>query len=142
MVNYCLSCKLTKKCFVTDFGLSLTVTTTTRFIGIRETSFGVVIVTVTPTAGVTGYWTRLNLSGNLENIIVDNAKYMNVELGNLMISSFQSSDQGLYVFHATDDTEKAHSAAIKVAMSGRCSIVMWNNITNIYYEKSWYIPKG
>lgn len=135
MVNYCLSCELTNKCFVTDFGLSLTVTTTTRFIGIGETSFSSVIVTVTPTDGVTGYWTRLNLSGNLETI-VDNEKYTNVELGHLMISSFQSSDQGLYVFHATDGTETAYNAAIKVAMSGRCSIVMWNNITNIYYEKS------
>jgi hypothetical protein len=142
MVNYCLSCELTKKCFVTDFGLSLTITTTARFIGIKEAAFSLLIVTVTPTTGVTGYWTRLSLSGNLETIVGDGVNYAITSLGNLMIMKFKSSEQGLYVFNATDGTETAHSAAIKVAMSGRCSIVMWNNITNIYYEKSWYIPKG
>ena len=136
MVNYCSSCELTKTCFVTDFGLSLTVTTPTRSIRPTENIFSSVTVTVTPTVGVTGYWTRLSLSGNLETIVFDNARYMNIDLGKLMIVSFQSSDQGLYVFHATDGTETAQNPAIKVDMSGRCSIVMWNNITNIHYEKS------
>lgn len=136
MVNYCLSCELTNKCFVTDFGLSLTVTTTTRFIGTDKASFSSVIVTVTPTDGVTGYWTRLNLSGNLETIDFESTKYLEMSLGEMMIPNFQSSDQGLYVFHATDGTETAYSPAIKVAITGRCSIVMWNNITNMYYEKS------
>jgi hypothetical protein len=83
--------------------LSLTITTTARFIGIKEAAFSLLIVTVTPTTGVTGYWTRLSLSGNLETIVGDGVNYVIASPGNLIIMKFKSSEQGLYVFNATDD---------------------------------------
>lgn len=96
-------------------------------------SYATVVVTVTPTQGPTGYWTHLSLSGNLETIATDGSKYLKLSLSQMMILNFQSSDQGLYVFHASHGTKTAQSSAINVALSGRCSIIMWNNITNIYF---------
>ena len=104
--------------------------------------FATVTVTVTPTTGSTGYWTLLNLFGNLENITYDNTKYLKMKFGKLTIYDFQNSDQGLYVFHVTHGTETVQSAAIKVALSGRCSIIMWNNIANIYFVHSKGVVKS